>query len=119
MVVLTIDKVVDSNKLFTLFFEEHPQMDGISFETVEIRKFMFHGMAKPRKGDRLSVMRGENNQLVYHLNGVLVGSKNKPLSLPSEVLERQRIRRERMLAHVEEMKRQQEERERRKQLKKK
>ena len=114
MILLTISEVMDSNKLFTLFFEEHPQMDGISFEKIEIRKFMFHGMAKPKPGDRLSVRCDENKQLIYRLNGVLVGSKNKPLSLPPEVLEAQRIRRERMLAHVEEMKRQQEERKLRK-----
>ena len=114
MIVLTISEVMDSTKLFTLFFEGSTKIEGISFEKVEIRKVMFHGMAKPKPGDRLSVRCDENNQLVYRLNGVLVGSKNKPLSLPPEVLEAQRIRRERMLAHVEEMKRQQEERKLRK-----
>lgn len=109
MIVLTISEVMDSNKLFTLFFEEHPQMDGISFEKVEIRKVMFHGMAKPKPGDRLSVRCDENKQLIYRLNGVLVGSKNKPLSLPPEVLEQQRIRREASIAHVEEVRRKHEE----------
>lgn len=118
MIVLTISEVMDSNKLFTLFFEENAKINGISFEKVEMNKVLFHGMAKPRKGDRLSVMRGENNQLVYRLNGVLVGSKNKPLSLPPEVLEQQRIRREASFAHVEEVRRKHEERVRQRKLKK-
>ena len=62
--------------------------------SIEIRKFLFKGMKKPKEGDKMEII-CINGDIVLYLNGVRVGSKRTYITLPEKTLRESAERRKR------------------------
>ena len=98
-----IEEVVESNQMYTIYFKAPFFKSEVNFEKIEVSKVLFNGMKNPKKGDTMDIG-FINNKIVFHLNGVLVGSKRKYLVAPQALLDAWTERRKKSIAHIEEAK---------------